>query len=170
MKTKIITLEKSKVSIKIVAFVFFLSIAILAPLLNQQIITGSIVNAVLLLSTAYLGLTSGILLSFIPSLFASSYGLLPALFLPMIPYIILSNIMLVAIFWVLMKKNFWFGAVSASVIKFLFLFSASSYIINFFIQKSLPAKIVVMMTWPQLTTALIGSVIVFTILKIKNEI
>jgi len=26
------------------------------------------------------------------------------------------------------------------------------------------------MTWPQLTTALIGSVIVFTILKIKNEI
>lgn len=166
MKTKIIALAQNKVLIKTSVFALFMAIAIFAPLLKQQLITGSVVNAVLFLSTAYLGLSAGILISFIPSLFAFFIGLLPLVLLPMIPFIIAGNGLLVFCFWILKKKNFWLGAVSASVLKFLFLFSVSSYLFGFLIKKSLPSPIITMMAWPQLITALLGSALAFIILKI----
>jgi len=165
IKSIAIDLAQKKALVKVSAFAVFLAIAILAPLLKQQLITGSIVNAVLFISTAYLGITAGILISFIPSLFAGSVGLLPLPLLPMIPYIIMGNIILVLCFGFLRKKSFLLSAILASLLKFLFLFGASSFIINFFIQKALPAKIVVMMAWPQLITALSGSLIAFVVLK-----
>jgi len=167
MKIKYIAvnLTQKKALVKVSAFALFLIIAILAPLLKQQLVTGSIVNAVLFISTAYLGITAGILISFIPSLFAGFSGLLPIPLLPMIPYIIMGNIILVLCFGLLRKKNFLLSAISASLLKFLFLFATSSFIINFFIQKALPAKIITMMAWPQLITALSGSLIAFIVLR-----
>ncbi len=162
---QVITLIKSKTLIKTAGFVLLLSIAVFAPLLKQQFITGPIVNAVLFVSTAYLGVLSGILIGFLPSLFAYFAGLLPVPLLPMIPYIIMSNAILVICFGILKKRNFFGAAVIASFLKFLFLFSSSSYIISFFIKKSLPAPIIAMMAWPQLITALLGSIIAFIILK-----
>ena len=170
IKSITIDLTQKKALVKISAFAVFLIIVILAPLLKQQLITGSIVNAVLFISTAYLGITAGILISFIPSLFAGFVGLLPIPILPMIPYIIMANIILVLCFGVFRKKSFWLSAILASLLKFLFLFATSSFIINFFIQKTLPAKIVVMMAWPQLITALSGALIAFIILRIKHEL
>ena len=169
IKSITIDLVQKKALVKISAFAIFLIIAILAPLLKQQLITGSIVNAVLFLSTVYLGITAGVLISFIPSLFAGFIGLLPLPILPMIPYIIMANIILVLSFNIFRKKSFWLSAILASLLKFLFLFGTSSFIINFFIQKTLPAKIIAMMTWPQLITALSGALIAFFVLQLTNK-
>lgn len=168
IKSIAVDLVQKKVLVKASAFAVFLAIAILAPLLKQQFITGPIVNAVLFISTAYLGITAGILVGFLPSLFAGSVGLLPMPLLPMIPFIIIGNTILVLCFGLLRKKSFWLSAILASFLKFLFLFLASSFIINFFIG-TLPAKIVAMLTWPQLITALSGSLIAFFVLRLTNK-
>jgi hypothetical protein len=163
------SLVKSKVFIKTATFVLLLGIAVFAPLLKQQLITGSIVNAVLFISTAYLGITASILIGLLPSLFSSMSGLLPVVLLPMIPYIMISNAILVICFGLLRKRSYIFSVITASLIKFLFLFSVSSYIVTFFIKKPLPASIIIMMGWPQLVTALVGGLLAYIILnKIKN--
>lgn len=166
METKAIVSVKTSIAIKLAIFAGFLGISIIAPFFKQQLVTGPIVNAVLFLSTAVLGIGAGVLIGFLPSMVSAFAGLLPMPLLPMIPYIIMSNAILVLIFGVLLKKNFWLGVVSASFIKFLFLFLSSSFVINFFIKGALPAKIVAMMTWPQLITALIGGVIAYSLLKL----
>jgi len=68
----------------------------------------------------------------------------------------------------LRKKNFWLGAVSAAFLKFIFLFLSSSFIVSWFIKNSLPQKIITMMTWPQLITALLGAVIAWLFLKARK--
>jgi len=168
---KVIVRSKSRAGVKIAVFAVFLAISILAPFLKQQFITGPIVNAVLFISTAVLGIGAGILIGLLPGMISAFTGLLPLPLLPMIPYIIMGNAVLVLIFGVLRKKSFWLGVISASFLKFIFLFFSSSFIINFFIKDSLPQKIAAMMAWPQLITALIGSIIAYFLLKlIKKEI
>lgn len=170
MNTKIITLVQNKVFAKASLFAFFLTIAVLAPLFKNQFITGPIVNSVLFLSVVYLGVEAGILIGLLPSLFAVFVGLLPIPLLPMVPYIILANSALVLTFNYLKDKGFGFAAVSASLFKFLLLFVFSSYIINFFIQGTLPNQIALIMSWPQLITALSGSLIAFCVLRINKKI
>jgi riboflavin transporter len=162
-KVKSIALDLigEKISAKALLFIFLLAVAILAPFLRIQLITGSVVNATLFIATFILGLGAGILISFLPSLVSAAVGLLPLPLLPMIPYIIIGNIILVVLFRVLKSKNFLIGVVLGSSTKFLFLFLSSSYIISFFIHKSLPFPIISTMAWPQLVTALIGGVIAF---------
>jgi len=173
MITKVKSIVLSSIQTKVLAraglFALFLILATFAPLLKNQFITGPIVNALLFLSTVYLGISAGLLISFLPSMFAFFTGLLPLPLMPMIPFIIISNAVLVLSFGIFRKKSFWLSAISASLLKFLFLFASSSFIINFFIKQSLPEKIVSMMTWPQLITALSGALIAFIVLKIKYE-
>ena len=168
-KTKAISVEKINIKIKLAFFALFLGICIFAPFLKQQFITGPIVNAVLFISTAVLGIGGGILIGFLPSMVSAFAGLLPSPLLPMIPYIIISNGILVLVFTSLRKKNFLTAVLSASFVKFLFLYLSSSFIISFFIRKSLPAQIISMMSWPQLITALIGGVIAYFVLKIIKK-
>ena len=166
MKTKSIALMETKVLAKAGLFAIFLAVSIFAPFLRNQFITGPIVNALLFLSTAFLGIPAGILLGFLPSVFARIIGLLPAPLLPMIPYIIISNIILVLSFGILRKKSFWPAVFVSSGLKFLFLFLASSLIINFFFKNGLSSKIASMMSWPQLATALFGGVIAFMVFSV----
>jgi len=169
MNLKSISINQTKILTNLALFALFLVVATFAPLLKQQFITGPIVNALLFISTIYLGRTGGILIGCLPSLFAGFIGLLPGPLMPLIPYIIASNAVLVLSFSVLRKKSFWLAAITSSFFKFLFLFSVSSFFINFFIQGTLPAKIALMMSWPQLITALSGSLIAFLVLKISKK-
>ena len=165
-----IALAKTRIGIKIAVFAVFLAISIAAPFLKQQFITGPIVNAVLYVSTATLGIGAGVLIGFLPSMVSSRAGLLPIPLLPMIPYIIMGNAVLVLCFGVLRKKNFWLGVFTASILKFVFLFLSSSFIASFFIKTVLPKPIIAMMVWPQLITALAGGIIAYFGLKlVKHE-
>ena len=152
-------------ALNIALFSSLIMLATFAPLIKIQAITGTLINASLFIAVGLLGLEAAILIGLIPSLIALSIGLLPAMLAPMIPFIMAGNIILVITFNCLNKKNCLLGAGVASIIKFLFLFSSSAIVINFFIKGEITANIAAMMSWPQLFTALAGGLIAYLVLK-----
>jgi len=158
IKTSIFVNQKVLYAIK---FVVLLGIALLAPLVQNQFITGSIVNATLFASVFILGLRGALAISFFPSIISLGLGLLPAVMAPMVPFIILGNLILIGIFALLKNKNYWLASISASVLKFAWLFIISQVVISLFVQKPVATKIATMMSWPQLITALVGAIVAY---------
>ena len=150
---------------RVIEFVLLLTVATAAPLFHNQFITGPIVNATLLVAVALLGMRDGILIGLIPSSIALATGLLPPVLAPMIPFIIVGNAILVVTFGYLRNKNYWLGLVSASILKFAFLFGTSSIVINLLANQKVAANVAVMMSWPQLVTALAGGLIAYGFLR-----
>jgi hypothetical protein len=88
----------------------------------------------------------------------------------MVPFIMMSNALLVMIFSSLQKKNYWTSMASASILKFVFLFATSSIVINLLLKKEVATKVAQMMSWPQLITAFMGGIITFLVIKtIKKD-
>lgn len=168
-KTKTLAINNEKISV-LARFGALLGIALIAPLIGQQAVTGSIVNAVLFISTALLGVQAGILIGLIPGAVSLMTGLLPLALAPMVPFIAVSNAILVVVFSKFKEKNYWLGMISASALKFLFLFTVSSTAINLIFKKEIAYKVAVMMSWPQLFTALAGGLISYLILKTWKKI
>jgi len=161
---KILTINREKIT-TLSQFLVLLSIALIVPLFHQQMITGSIVNATLFLSTMLLGAQFGILVGLIPSVVALATGLLPPVLAPMIPFIMIANTILVLSFNALKNKNYWFGAVVASFLKFGFLYFTSSTVINLLLKKEIAHQVAAMMSWPQLLTALAGGVLAYLFMR-----
>lgn len=135
--------------------------ALLAHTPHNQWITGTIVNAILFLAVWRLGIVNAILVAALPSSIALSRGLLSAPMAGLIPYIILSNIILIAVFYAI-KKYPLLGIISASLAKFLFLFVITSLLIK------VAGPLLIMMQWPQLFTALAGGLIAVVIMKYQK--
>lgn len=145
--------------------VVLLSVAMIVPLFHQQMITGPIVNATLFVATVVLGVSGGILVGLIPSVVALSAGLLPPVLAPMVPFIMISNTMLVLIFHFLRENNYWQGMIAGSIFKFIFLYSTSSVVINLLLNKEVATQVSAMMSWPQLLTALSGGCLAYVLIK-----
>lgn len=166
MKEKIKILAIGNETFFVLVKIFLLlSIAILAPLLRQQFIVGPLVNAIFFISVFLLERHNAILIGLIPSVAALSTGLLPPALAPMIPFIMTSNTILILNFAHLKEKNYWLAVISASFLKFIFLLSTSSLVINLVVKKEIASKISLMMSWPQLFTALAGGLIAYIFLK-----
>lgn len=163
-------IPKDRSMVSVGTFLLALGGVMLAPLFPNQFISGPIVNAVLFIVTVMLGLRSGILLCFIPSLIALGAGLLPPIFAPFVPFIMLSNIIMVALFHNLRLKNYWLGAGAGSVAKFVFLFAASQIMFNLVLHKALAQNAALMMSWNQLYSAALGAVIAFVFLKVIKRL
>jgi len=148
-----------------IEFVLLLGVASAAPLFHNQFITGSIVNATLLIAVASLGMRDALLIGLLPSSIALASGLLSPVLAPMIPFIIVGNAILVITFGYLRNKNYWLGLVSGSILKFAFLFGTSSIVINLLANQKVAANVAVMMSWPQLVTALAGGLIAYSFLR-----
>lgn len=155
--------------LSIAQFTVLLGVAILAPLAQNQIITGTIVNAVLFASVFILGFRGALVIALFPSIISLGLGLLPGIMAPMIPFIVLGNIILVGMFALLKDKNYWVGAISASIIKFVWLLVTSQVVIALFIKGSVSAKIAAMMSWPQLITALTGAVLAYAFIFVSTK-
>jgi len=149
----------------VITFVVLLGIAIAAPLFHNQFITGPIVNATLLAAVALVGMQGAIFICLIPSVIALSVGTLPAVLAPMVPFIMIGNVILVSTFGYLRNKNYWLGLVSGSVLKFAFLFGTSSIVTNLLLNQQVAAKVAAMMSWPQLVTALAGGLLAYGFLR-----
>ena len=163
--TKVLVIKK-ETFLAAAQFTVLLAVATLAPLLgHQQFLTGPIVNSTLFISTMLLGSSSAILVGLIPSLIALSCGLLPAVLAPMVPFIMMGNTILVLVFGYSRKKNYWLGMVSASFLKFAFLAGTSSLVIDLLLKKEVARNVALMMSWPQLFTALAGGIIAYLFLK-----
>ncbi len=165
-KVEILTITRTKV----ITFVVLLGIASSAPLFHNQFITGPIVNATLLIAVALLGVRDGLLIGLIPSSIALATGLLPAVLVPMIPFIIVGNAILVVTFGFLKGKNYWLGVISGSVLKFVFLFGTSSIVTGLLLNQQLAANVAVMMSWPQLVTALAGGLLAYGFLRSTKKL
>lgn len=134
--------------------------AIFAHTPQNQWITGTIVNAVLFISAWRLGIVNAILIGILPSSIALMQGLLLPPQVMIIPYIIISNVILISIFAALKKQPF-VGIFMASFFKFLFLAGITSL----FFAGKLPAMLLQIMQWPQLVTALAGGFIALALIK-----
>ena len=169
-KVKTAILNREKV-LALTSFALIAGLSILAPLFKIQMATGPMVNALLFIATIILGPYAAILIGLLPSAFSLSAGLLPFLLAPMIPFIMLSNAILVLTFNYFQQKNYWLGIFSASILKYAFLLITSQTLINLFLKGAPAAKAVaIMMSWPQLVTALIGGVVAYIFLKFIKKI
>lgn len=155
-----------------VKFLLLLTLATGAPLvgLHSQWLTGPVVNMALILAVYLIGIRGALLIGILPSTIALGTGLLPAVLAPMIPFIIISNTILILVIDKLKDTNYWASLFFASGMKYLFLFVTSGVVINLLLKQELAAKVSAMMSWPQFFTALIGGLLAWGTLKIlKNK-
>ncbi|PLX25872.1 iron hydrogenase [Candidatus Parcubacteria bacterium] len=168
-KAKTLTLNNSQVK-TMVQFAALLGIATVLPLFHQQWLTGPMVNAVLYVAVVLLGTQNAIVLGLLPSTIALAVGLLPPILAPMIPFIIISNTIMVVSFAALKEKNYWLGIIGSSIVKFVFLWSTSYIVVNLLLKKELANTVSAMMAWPQLFTAIVGGIIAYVFLKSIKKI
>ena len=148
-----------------------IAIAVAAPIfIKQQLITGTIVNAALIIGTVVLSTRDGLLIGLLPSSIALAAGLLSPVLAPMIPFIIVGNAILVLTFAYFKKLNFWAGVAVAALLKFTFLYGISSVVIGLLVNKTVAPMVVQMMSWPQLFTALAGGLLAFGYLKLTGKL
>lgn len=149
-----------------IALVLSAVMLIIPAIIHQQFITGPIVNACLLLAGLFVGSSEAMFLGLIPSVVALGSGTLPAPLAPMVPFIMISNSLYILVFTKLRKRNFTVAVVLASSLKFLWLTTLSKQVLK----QLLPAKFItpmtIMMSWPQLATALLGGLIAVSIYKL----
>ena len=164
---KVLAINREKI-INLSIFLVLIGIASIVPLFHQQMITGPIVNATLFISTLLLGTEAGIVVGLIPSVVALSAGLLPPILAPMIPFIMIGNTILILTFDTLKNKNYWLRVVTSSFLKFIFLYATSSVVINLLLKKDIAQQVAIMMSWPQLITALSGGILAYLSLKTQK--
>ncbi len=156
----------------IATFLGFAGLATIMPFyIHLQWLTGPLVNAILIIVLFLVGIRSALVLCLIPSLMALSGGLLPAVLAPVVPFIMISNTLLVlTVDWLYlnMKDNsrgYWYGVFLGSALKYAFLYFSVSYIGRLLLKQELTIKVAQMMSWPQFATALAGGAIAWVVLK-----
>ncbi len=158
---------------KITNLLVLSSIAIFVPyFFHQQWITGPLVNAILILTLFLAGIRSAVIVCLVPSLMALAGGLLPPILAPAVPFIMISNIILVfSVDFIYLNfrsnnnQNYWLGVLVGAFFKFLFLYASINIISRLLIKQELVKQIAIMMSWPQFATAITGGFIAFIILK-----
>lgn len=146
-------------------FLFLSGLAILIPsLIHAQWVTGPIINAILFLSVIFVGGRNAVLIGLLPSIIALFFGLLPAPLAPMVPFIMISNAILVVVFD-LLKSNYWLGALAASILKFLFLKLSYGAVVELLLKKELAQAVAGVLSWSQLFTAIAGAAIAWGVVK-----
>ncbi len=148
------------------------SVAVFLPyIVPFQWVVGPIVNAVLILTLLKFGFRHAVAIAIIPSLAALSGGLLPIVLAPVVPFIMISNVILIlCVDWFYNNfkdktKGYWVGVIVGAGLKFSFLFLSVNIISGLLIQQELAVKVAQMMSWPQLYTAVIGGAIAWGVLK-----
>lgn len=142
-----------------------------------QFVTGSIVNLILLVSVFIIGIYGGVTIAVLSPILAFLAGIGPA-FIQIIPFIAIGNVLFVTIAWLIAKSYIAkvnkrgfvvssIGLISASVVKFLFLWLGLVIIALPLIpgiKEKQAAVIGASFSWPQLITAMIGSILAMMII------
>jgi hypothetical protein len=175
MTVKEFALKRGAVWVRGVQIGVLMTLGVLIPSLGMpQPLTGPLVNALLILSVATVGVGPAIVIGMITPLSAVMHGVLPLPLMVMIPFIALGNAALVIVFSALRNKNEWLALGAAAVAKFVLLYAAVTLLIVHPLsvvvggaQQTviLPAAMINMMRWPQLATALIGGFIALGIMR-----
>lgn len=149
---------------------FLVGVVLVSPLFLSQPVTGAFVNMALVLVALLFGLRrEALLVAVVPSLVALSRGQLPAAFLPIVPFIMAGNLVLVAAVSLSYRRygNFALAAIVGSVLKAVFLAGVgSAFAVTVFAGTPLAGKVVTMFGWLQLVTALIGSALAYPLFRL----
>jgi len=167
--------EKTLEQVNVTAIAQFFALAMAAVVLpffiHLQWVTGPIVNAILIIALFLIGVRSALVLAVMPSMMALAGGLLPAILAPAVPFIMISNMLFVLVIDFIYsrtkneKSGYWAGVVAGALLKFSFLFLSVNFITKLLIKKELVFKVVQMMSWPQLATAVMGGIIAWAVLR-----
>ena len=168
----VISLDIKLIAIKTLQLSICVAVAVAAPYFLNQLVTGSIVNALLFISASIFGLETAFLLCLVPSLISLYTGLLPLAIAPMIPFIITGNALMVLIFSKATRlrqgygeaRNFWAGAIPAALVKYVFIYSVGTLLASS-VLKGTAKGVLLMISWPQLATAIAGASIAYLFLK-----
>lgn len=127
-------------------------------------VVGPLVNMTLLIAAAVVGSTSAILIGCLTPLMAFVLGV--SSFVPVIPFIMVGNAIWILVFNGIRKHVKTYGDIIgmlvAAVAKFGFLAISIRYIVTLFVDTIKP-PVVVLFTFPQLTSALIGGTLAIII-------
>ncbi len=160
------------------------SITVIIEMLRlSQAITGPVVNMALYLSVLLITPGAGMLLGLLTPLVAAVSGQLVPLLYPMLPFIMVSNLLLVAVFYlfrkVLKKWNSgaplksvsnWVALIASALVKYFWLSLSVNLLFPVILGKQLPPKVIVMMALPQLLTALAGGTLALFLYSIMQRI
>ena len=135
---------------------------------NNNFIVGPLVNAVLIIATAAAGLWGGtaiaVIVPFVSAL--TNKAAIAPIILTFSPFIAAGNFILVLCSHLFMKKNKAVGIGLGAFLKFLFLFASITVFTSMAnIQPKIAASLMLLFSWPQLITAVIGGIIAFIVLK-----
>lgn len=170
MKTIALALAKINTKKLQLAFLFFSMLIIEPFFLHNQWYTGTLVNSILIMTLLMIGLKEAVLFCFIPSVVVFASGALPAPLSPVLPFIIVSNLVLILSLFGLKKleiKNF-FALPIAAFAKFAFLYGSFAYLMSYFISENLLAKTASIFGITQLFTALLGGLFATSVAKMTN--
>lgn len=130
---------------------------------NSNFIVGPLVNTCLIIATASAGLSGAALIAILAPFTALLTG--AALPLPFLPFISIGNFILVLLFHIFRQKQI-VGLLTGSILKFGFLFVSVIFFLKVF---QVPPKLAGVMyfsfSWPQLVTALAGSIIALAVIR-----
>lgn len=143
-----------------------LSIAIPLFISKPQLLVGSSINAIILLSTYKYGVKKSLPIYILPSLTSIGKGLLFSTFTPFLlylsPFIILSNIIFAS---VANKKHNLIYSIVGLTLKITLLYSATNILINTI---NLPNIFLKSMGYMQIITGIIGIALTIIIMKVMN--
>jgi len=129
-----------------------------------QPLVGPLVNMTLILSVLMIGPTSGVIIGSLTPIIAFIMGIIGLA--PLIPIIVIGNILFVLSFYITNKMNIKFtnliSVIIAALVKFSTLALAVRMILPLFIPK-VPPAIIATFTFPQLYTAIIGGILAIII-------
>jgi len=129
-----------------------------------QLLTGSLVNAMLIIAGSTVGTFSGVTVGLLTPAIALLVGILK--FPPMVPFIMAGNALYVYLYST--QKNAVLKIALPSVAKYAWLSASVLYILNWFGVK-VPQPVVQAFTLPQLITALIGATIGIAVTSLLSK-
>jgi hypothetical protein len=145
------------------------------PAPANSYIVGPLVNACILISTAFVGLTGGIIISILAPFTSliNNHAVIAPILLLFAPFIAIGNMLLAFCFHILKKKSQVAGIIIGAILKFGFLFGAIKLFVNLKgdIKPKIVSNLVSLFSFPQLITALIGGIIAIAVIKaLKNNL
>ena len=142
--------------------------SIVGPFAVKQLITGSLVNCILIVFTACAGIGSAVTIGLLSALLATVIGVGPQV-LPVVPLIACGNALLALFFWIVtVKTTKWAlpGVIIAAIVKCAFLWITIPAVLHMMtsVPEKQAANLSVMFSWPQGLTALIGGLLALVII------
>ena len=172
-KTKFLTRTAAAVALVVVAQllgkVLPAGAVIVGPFSVSQLITGSLVNCVLIAVMLINGVWSGVIVGLVSPVLAFLLGIGPALFV-IAPLVAVGNAIIVAASHLMKKYNKLVRVIVPAALKCAFLWVSVPMLLNIVGAPEKQAKMMsVMFSWPQGVTAIIGTALALLVVKYYRE-